>query len=420
MVSFRKLTLFVAFLVTLTGAQAAGPSLSFDPATGEVISQDRAGETWYPASLTKMMTAYVVFKKLKSGVLTPDQRLPVSEIALAQPASKIGAPVGSMVPLEFAIQALLVHSANDMAYVLAEAASGTWANFVGDMNKAARELGMTASHYVNPNGLFEPRQITTARDMGLLAAALLREFPEHAHYFGQDYVKVGKRRLPSHNALLRAMPDADGMKTGFVCNSGSNVVGSATRNGRKLVVVVLGSQNGKARADLAQLLLNDGFSRSADASRPRLAELANATPGSTVPTDMTAIVCKKKPVVTLTNIHDVTGAGVSLGTYDTAIKADTALRALLLSPPGLEADTTVGVVRLPGKDGYMAAMWGMDASRSASVCDQYREMNTACEVVSPIAFAEIAATVPMPKETAARLSAQGSEVDPKKPAADWE
>ena len=139
MVSFRKLTLFVAFLVTLTGAQAAGPSLSFDPATGEVISQDRAGETWYPASLTKMMTAYVVFKKLKSGVLTPDQRLPVSEIALAQPASKIGAPVGSMVPLEFAIQALLVHSANDMAYVLAEAASGTWANFVGDMNKAAQE-----------------------------------------------------------------------------------------------------------------------------------------------------------------------------------------------------------------------------------------------------------------------------------------
>lgn len=408
---FRVLLLLTA--LSVSSAQASGPTLLFDPATGEVISQDRAGEIWYPASLTKMMTAYVVFKKIKAGEIKLDQKIPVSEMALAQPASKIGAPVGSQVPVDFALQALLVHSANDMAYVLAEGASGTWRDFIADMNAAAAELGMTGTHYVNPNGLFEPRQITTARDMALLAAAILREFPEYAHYFGQDFVKVGKRRLPNHNSLLRAMPEADGMKTGFVCNSASNVVASATRDGRKLVAVILGAKNGKSRADLAQMLLTDGFSRAPDASKPRVEALANDAPGAAAPIDMTATVCKKKPEVTFANIHDVAGISLSFGTYDTALKADSALRTFLLKPPGLAVPGVAGVIRLPGKEGFMAALWGLDSDTVRSTCEQYRTMASPCEALAPEAIARIAALVPKPKSEVEDEEAEGSGKDGK-------
>ena len=250
MAFFRILILAFTMALTLTGAQAAGPSVLFDPATGEVISNDRAGEPWYPASLTKLMTSYLVFKKLKLGQLKLDQKIPVSEIAHAQPPSKIGVPVGKTVSVDFALQALLVYSANDMAYVLAEATGGTWQNFVASMNETARSLGMTGTHYANPNGLFEPRQITTARDVAILASTILAEFPEYSHYFAQPHVAVGKRKLANRNSLIRQMPEADGMKTGFVCNSGFNLVASATHEGRKLVTVVFGAQSGKARADL--------------------------------------------------------------------------------------------------------------------------------------------------------------------------
>ena len=209
-------------------AKAAGPTILFDPATGEVLSQDRAGEPWYPASLTKLMTAYIVFQKLKDGKLQLDQKIPISALASSQPPSKIGIRAGGTVSVDFALQSLLVYSANDMAYVLAEAAASTVASFAGEMNNEAHRLGMTGSHFVNPNGLFDPRHVSTARDLALLATAVLHDFPEQAHYFAQDYVAVGKRKLANRNSLIRQMPEADGMKTGFVCNSGFNLVATAT------------------------------------------------------------------------------------------------------------------------------------------------------------------------------------------------
>ena len=128
---------------------------------------------------------------------------------------------------------------------------------------------MTGSHFVNPNGLFDQRHISTARDIAILASALLREFPEHDHYYEQDALAVGKRKLANRNALLRQMPEADGMKTGFVCSSGFNLVATATKDGRKLGAVIFGANNGKHRADLAEMLLVDGFSRP-PAPRPKL------------------------------------------------------------------------------------------------------------------------------------------------------
>jgi D-alanyl-D-alanine carboxypeptidase len=406
----RNLTFYVMACITLAiaDAKAAGPSLLFDPSTGEVLSHDRAGEPWYPASLTKLMTSYIVFKRLRLGLMKLNQRLPVSAIANAQPPSKIGVPVGKTVPLDFALQTMLVYSANDTAYVLAEAAGGTLQNFVATMNETAIRLGMTSTHYVNPNGLFEPRQITTARDTAILATAILKEFPEYGHYFKQASVAVGKRKLANRNSLIRRMAEADGMKTGFVCNSGFNLVASATREGRKLVAVVLGAQSSKARADLAQLLLVDGFTRAAQAGGLRVSALHNQPLGTLVPTDMTASVCRKKPAVTLASPHDLKGWGISLGSYDTALKADMALRGRLLSSAGMKVTGPAGVLKLPG-GGYGAMMWNIDQARSLSVCTQFREEGVYCNVMMPETFSAMAALVPKPRTRIEKPHAQGSD-----------
>ena len=311
MTILRRFLLVLLLLAAAPFAHAAGPTLLFDPATEDVLSQDRAGEPWYPASLTKLMTAYVVFQKIRAGQLTLEQKIPVSELAHSQPPSKIGVPIGKTVSVDFALQALLVHSANDMAYVLAEAASGNIKAFAAEMNAQAQKLGMTGSHFVNPNGLFDQRHVSTARDIAMLASALLREFPEHTHYYEQDTLAVGKRKLANRNSLLRQMPEADGMKTGFVCSSGFNLVATATKDGQKLAAIIFGANNGKHRADLAEMLLVDGFSRP-PSTRPKLSSIQNVQTGAIVPTDMTKQVCKKKPVAVALS-KDLAGWGISFG-----------------------------------------------------------------------------------------------------------
>ena len=403
----RIIVLALLLLCAAPPALAAGPSLLFDPATQEVLSQDRAGEPWYPASLTKLMTAYVVFQKLKSGQLRLDQKIPVSELAHSQPPSKIGVPVGQTVSVDFALQALLVYSANDMAYVLAEASAGNVSAFADDMNAQAERLGMNGSNFVNPNGLFDQRHVTTARDIAILASALLREFPEYGHYFGQDFLTVGKRRLANRNSLLRQMPEADGMKTGFVCNSGFNLVATASRDGHRLGAVIFGANSGKHRADLAEMLLVDGFSRP-PAPHPKLQSILNVKTGTIVPADMTKVVCKQKPV-TIAQSKDLGGWGISFGNYESAVNADMALRGRMLSMSGMDLDGTPGIVRLPDKRGFAAAVWNLNEQDSEAACERYKAEKAPCEVISPETFAKIAALVPDPAPPAAASAAQGSD-----------
>ena len=409
------LLLFLAIVAT-SQASASGPSLLFDPATGEVLSQDRAGEPWYPASLTKLMTAYVVFQKIKAGQLTREQKVPVSELAHLQPPSKIGVPAGKTVGVNFALQALLIHSANDMAYVLAEAASGSIAAFSAEMNAQARKLGMTGSHFVNPNGLFDHRHISTARDIAILASALLRDFPEHTHYYSQRSLAVGQRKLSNRNALLRQMPEADGMKTGFVCSSGFNLVATATKDGHKLAAVIFGANNGKHRADLAEMLLVDGFSRPAG-TRAKLQSIANVKTGSLVPADMSKQVCKQKPLAIALS-KDLQGWGISFGNYESPATADMALRGRMLSEAGIALPGTPGIIRLPEKRGFAAAMWNLDQAASEAACTRYRADNAPCEVITPETFATIAALVPDPPPPKPAPAAQGSDgsKSTKKPA----
>ena len=403
----------LAFL--MSGAAQAqttigGPTLLFDAMTGDVLSQERAGEPWYPASLTKLMTAYIIFQKLRDGSLKIDQQITVSEKAHSQEPSKIGIPTGKTVSVDFALQALLVYSANDMAYVLAEASSGSYERFADEMNAVAKTLGLSASHFVNPNGLFDPRHITSARDIGVLAAVIVNEFPQHAHYFSQDYLAVGKRRLANRNSLIRIMPEADGMKTGFVCNSGFNLVASATRNGRKLIAVVFGAKSGGNRAIIAKDLLEQGFAMTSQPGRNKVAEIVNLPQGAIVPSDMTTGVCKSKSPVRLADGSDLTGWAISFGTYDNMVKADMALRGRVLSPVGIGTRSAAGVVRLPEKAGYAALMWNIPQAESLSLCTAYRAEGAHCDVMPPALVDQIATYV---KSTQPKVKAvaQGSEAD---------
>lgn len=237
----------------------AGPTLLFDASNGKVLYAEDPDSLWYPASLTKIMTAYLTFQAIREGRLKLDQKIPCSLVATLQPPSKVGLQIGAELTVEKALQAVIVKSANDVTVMLAEAIAGSETAFVAQMNAAAQKLGMTRTHYVNTNGLPDPGQLSTARDLAKLSRAVTSEFPEYASYWTMTDMRIGKRRLGSHNALLKTLPGADGLKTGFTCDSGFNIVASATRDGRRLMAVVLGEASGNERAVRATSLLEHGF-----------------------------------------------------------------------------------------------------------------------------------------------------------------
>jgi D-alanyl-D-alanine carboxypeptidase len=234
--------------------------LVVDADSGMILGQRDADKVWYPASVTKLMTAYLTFQALKSGRLKLTSPVFETEDALAQPPTKMGYAVGTAMTLDNALKMMLVHSANDIAVAISEAVGGSKAQFVSEMNVTARSLGMNSTHYDNPNGLPSPGQLTTARDLAVLARTILREFPEYRDYFHIFAIKAGPRILRSPNKLLERYPGATGMKTGFICDSGFNMVASATRDGRSLIVVVLGAPTALRRNELAAKLLKVGFS----------------------------------------------------------------------------------------------------------------------------------------------------------------
>jgi D-alanyl-D-alanine carboxypeptidase len=238
---------------------SAGPALLFDAADGRVLYAEDPDNQWHPASLTKIMTAYLTFGAIKEGKLTLETKITCSEIASSQGPTKVGMPPGSSMTVEVALQALIIKSANDVAVMLAEAVAGSHEAFVAQMNATAARLGMTRTRFANANGLPAPEQITTARDLAKLSAAVVRDYPEYAPMWSMLDVKVGKRHLRSHNGLLTNYAGADGLKTGFICDSGFNVVASATRDGHKMIAVVLGEPTGGERSVRAANLLEHGF-----------------------------------------------------------------------------------------------------------------------------------------------------------------
>ena len=229
--------------------------------TGKVLHAENATYPWYPASVTKLMTLYVTLRAIKEQRITPDSLFTVSRNAAAQAPSKMGFPVGIQVTADNAMKMMMVKSANDMAVVLAEGVAGSIENFAELMTSTAHQLGMSSSNFVNPNGLPAEGQITTARDLAILARALIHEFPEYDSYWHIPAIKYGRRILRNTNSLLGRYAGTDGMKTGFICASGYNVVATATHDGKRLIAVVLGAPSSAARAVKAAELLESGFAQ---------------------------------------------------------------------------------------------------------------------------------------------------------------
>ncbi|MET0276849.1 MAG: D-alanyl-D-alanine carboxypeptidase family protein [Pseudorhodoplanes sp.] len=241
------------------GKAQAQAMLLIEADSGRVLHQENATQKWYPASVTKLMTAYVTLKAVKAGKISLDTLITVSPNAVAQAPTKMGFKAGSQITVDNAIKSIMVKSANDMSVTLAEGVSGSIAGFAEEMNRAAARLGMTQTTYVNPNGLPADEQITSARDMAILARAIYRELPEYEMYWRISAIKYGKRVMRNYNTLLDRYPGTDGMKTGFICASGFNIVVSAKRNGRRLIAVMLGAPSGGVRAVKVAQMLERGF-----------------------------------------------------------------------------------------------------------------------------------------------------------------
>lgn len=259
---FGRLFFAIATMsVVALSPASAGPSVVIDVESGKVLSHQDAFQRWYPASLTKLMTVYLAFRAVKSGELTMKTPVRMSRNAASEPPSKMGYSVGSVMTLDNAIRMMMVKSANDVSVAVGETVSGSEKLFVEYMNSEARRLGMTSTRFANPNGLPSKSMYSTARDLAVLTAAIRREFPQHKGYFSAEAIKAGKRTLRTYNLLIGRFAGADGMKTGYICGSGFNLVASATRKGRTLVAVVLGAKSPEKRAEKAAKLLVNGFKR---------------------------------------------------------------------------------------------------------------------------------------------------------------
>ncbi|MGQ0446058.1 MAG: serine hydrolase [Beijerinckiaceae bacterium] len=253
------LSALAALLGVCAGHASANPALVIEMPSGAILYEDHATDPWYPASLTKLMTVYVALSAVRDHRIEFDTPLSVSARAAMMPPSKMGFRPGSLVTLDNALKMLMVKSANDVAVTIAEGVSGSVEAFAEDMNSAARELGLTQSHFVNPNGLPDPEHVSSARDLAILARALYLTFPEQANLFSIGALRLGGQIIANHNNLLGRYPGVDGMKTGFTCAAGWNVVASASQGGRKLIAVILGAPNPRSRTIMAAALFDRGF-----------------------------------------------------------------------------------------------------------------------------------------------------------------
>ena len=234
-------------------------SLIMDATSGRVLHETNADLTRYPASLTKMMTLYLLFEALDNGTVAFDESLPISEHAASQPPTKLGLMPGQSISVENAILALVTKSANDVAAAVAERLGGSESRFAWSMTAKAREIGMSRTMFANASGLPDPDQVTTARDVAVLALALLHDFPHYYPYFSTDHFYYGGAVHANHNRLLGSYEGLDGIKTGYTQSSGFNLVASAMRDGRRLIGVVLGARSPANRSLIMVSLLDQAF-----------------------------------------------------------------------------------------------------------------------------------------------------------------
>ncbi len=269
---FKRCLLVLMLILSTLPAWAAVSTLVADAQSGYVLHATNADRQQFPASLTKVMTLYITFDALEKGLISMDDLLPVSRHAARQPKSKLYLKEGSVISVKDAILALIVKSANDAAVVLAEGLAPSEEEFAQMMTRFAKDLGLTDTTFKNASGLHDPEQITSAKDMAILAIAVMNHFPQYYPLFSTKSFKFNGKTYYSHNSVLLYYKGAEGFKTGFVSAVGYNVVSTATRNGRTLVGVVIGQNSPEKRDRQMRSLLDKGFKK-AKAKQSELAGL---------------------------------------------------------------------------------------------------------------------------------------------------
>ena len=253
---------FICAVLFCATANAAGykAALVADMDTGRVLYSENANESNYPASLTKIMTLYLTFDALEHGRLHLDDYLIVSQSAASASPVKLGLAAGSKIKVEDAIKAVAVHSANDVARVLAEnLKGGKEGNFASLMTRVAREIGLARTNFENSSGLPDDDHLSTARDIALMSMAVYKHFPQYWKYFGIKSWTYNGKTYTNGNRLLGTYPGCDGMKTGFTNKSKYSLVATAARGNHRVLAVVLGAENKDVRANVATGMLNRGF-----------------------------------------------------------------------------------------------------------------------------------------------------------------
>ena len=387
--------LAAAFLAAPGHAASPAAALVVDANTGDVLEAIEPNHRWYPASLTKVMTIYLAFREIEAKRLALGEVLTASEPAAAQSGTRLGLAAGDTITAEQAIQATILQSANDAAVVLAERIAGSEEAFAASMTTTARSLGMTRTVFRNATGLPNSEQVTTARDMAILARALLRDFPQHYHFFSARSFTFGNRSYPTINGILSYYPGTDGIKTGFTCGSGYNLVASAQRDGRRLIGVVLGARTSSERASEMAALLDFGFGPKSVADKPQkiLANVAtppavadaDPVPLQQLPERQCAIGVAATPAG---KAGGLPGWGVILGAYFSRGEANAVLGkagAYLrkIAPGGHPA---LMPRRWGGVRSYAALLVGLHEEEAVEACNQLRDRGMYCQTLNPQAL----------------------------------
>ena len=367
-------------LMTAAPAAAKYASLILDADSGRVVHAVNADTRNYPASLTKMMTLYLVFDALESGRLDLDRKLAVSARAARQPASKLGLDRGRTITVEDAILALVTKSANDVATVLAETMAGSERRFALVMTAKARKLGMTRTTFRNASGLPHRGQLSTARDMAVLARALLRDHGRYYHYFSTDRFTYDGVSHTNHNDLLDTYKGTDGIKTGYIRASGFNLVASVKRGERRLVGVIFGGASPNARNRLMKTLLDKGF-----ASLTRTAPPVAAAPRKNTPRVAASSPVKKAEVTKKRDSgasrRSTGGWGIQVGVYKTREPAYEVARKAFAKAPAILEGGLVTVILLEKRNRaplYRGRVLGIGKSQAYEACRVLKRQKMGC------------------------------------------
>lgn len=361
-------------------------SIVVDSDTGEVLHAERADTRGYPASLTKVMTLYLLFEALDQGKIKLDAKLPVSARAAAQSPSKLHLKAGDRIGVEEAVLSLVTKSANDVAVVVAEAVGGTEEKFAEMMTRKARQLGMTQTTYRNASGLPNPKQVSTVRDQATLGRALVKNHGKHYHYFATRQFKWKGTPINGHNRLMARYDGADGIKTGYINASGFNLMASAKRDGRRIVGVVFGGNTATSRDNYMATLLDKGFARVKGIPDTRSANLV----GERDKAELETLLAAARDINVDEELHgsgdtDPATWAIQVGAFSDAAPAKRAANSAAKSLGDLAAQAAIDINRTKqgGATLYRARLTGLTEDEARAACTRLKRAKSACAVIQP-------------------------------------